>query len=315
MDFIEWMHETHRMAEQPVKAAMAAAEQGNARACAPAAKEAALLYLRRFLDAVGDREAATGDSIACLLDAAAGHDRYFDRLQAEARRLDAAAESRASPEDIVDALKEIRFMAMARAGAASGFSVDSGGYDPRLKLLVQHATTVERAVSIFAHGRLYSFNQCVRRGLLSGEPIGAKYLLDPRRCADFVGVMAVTNYYASEKVANSQRKGFVDEELAEDYQPSVRLFFRKDVVQSLPGLEDDGLHQFLVRDQLSLDHLLCAVFPSEQAREEALERVQEPGRRERLVARCIVALPECCGDPRDYVRATNEMVVEWLGER
>jgi HEPN domain-containing protein len=313
VDFIAWMHETHRMAEPMLKAALAAAERGDAETCAQASQETAILYLRRYLEVVGDGEAAAGDGVARLLQAAARHDYYFDRLRAEAKLLEAGAESGASAEDIADALKEIRFMAMGRAGKACGFSVASlasGACDPRLKALVTHATTVEGAASIFGEGALYSFNGCVRRGLLSGEPIGAKYLLDPRRCGDFVGFGIVNNYHAGEKVANSQRKGWVDEALEEDYQPSVRLFFHWVEIEGLPGFDNDGMHEFMVRDQVSLDHLVCAVFPSAEARDEALARVREPERREWLAVRCLAAPPECCGAPQDYVRVTNEMVAE-----
>jgi len=314
VDFIAWMHETSRLAGDEVEATLRAAQIGDISACAVHAKPAATIFLRRYLEAVG--ASRSGQDVVSLLEAAARCDRYFGRLRAEAALLDAGTGSGADAEGIAEALKEVRFMAMGRAGAALGFSVDSlapGRCDPRLKTLVTHATTADRAVSIFAHSALYSFRQCLRMGLLSGEPIGAKYLLDPRRLADFVGFGPVNNYHAGEKVANSQRKGLVDEELTEDYQPSVRLFFRRTEIESLPGFDDDGLHHFMVRDQVGLDLLVCAVFPSQRARDEALAGMRQLERRERYAPRCLVAPPACCGSPQDYVRVTNEMVAASLG--
>jgi len=40
----------------------------------------------------------------------------------------------------------------------------------------------------------------------------------------------------------------------------------------------------------------------------ALAAASEPEQREWLAARCLVAPVECCGDPRSYVLATNELV-------
>jgi len=313
MDFVDWMHETHRIADQPLRAALAAAEQGDAEACASAARETALFYLRRYLEVVGDEEAAAGDSVACLLEAAARHDPYFERLRAEGELLDAGSGSGASTDDFVDALKEIRFLAMARAGKARGFSIEPDESDPRLDKLLTHSTPVDRACSIFAQGAIVSFNRCAQLGMLSGLPVGAKAWHNPRRLLDFVMFHIPDNRYcAGEKVANSQRKGWVDEALEDDYQPSVRLFFRRAEIETLPGFDDDGLHQFMVRDEVSLDLIVCAVFPSQQAREEALARVREPERRERLAARCLIAPPDSCADPQSYVRATNEMVAKFL---
>ncbi len=299
------------MAEPMLKAALAAAERGDAETCAQASQETAILYLRRYLEVVGDEEATAGDGVARLLQAAARHDCYFERLRAEAKLLEAGAESKASAEDIADALKEIRFMAMGRAGKACGFETLPDEPNPVLSGLLTHSTPVDRACSIFAHGALFSFNQCVHMGLLSGEPIGARYLLDPRRCADFVGFGVPENrYFAGEKVSHSQRKGIVDEAMEDDYEPGVRLFFHRVEIEGLPGFDSDGMHEFMVRDQVSLDHLVCAVFPSAEARDEALARVREPERREWLAVRCLAAPPECCGAPQDYVRVTNEMVAE-----
>ena len=75
------------------------------------------------------------------------------------------------------------------------------------------------------------------------------------------------------------------------------------------------MHSFMVRDKVSLDHLLCAVFPDEQARDEALARVREPAQRKRLAALCLVAPPECRATPQDYVRVTNDMVADFVSER
>jgi len=311
MDFIEWMRETHRLADQLVRAALQAAERADVPACADAARRAAIILLRRYLEAFGGD--ASGCDAVSLLEAAAQRDHYFSRIRAQAALLDAGWESGAAAEDIVDALKEIRFYAGHRAGRAMGFAVRPADRDPRLEPLVTHCTTVDRALSIFAHGALYSFNQCARRGLVSGPAIGVQFLLDPRRCTEFVifGFPDHT-YYAGEKVANSQRKGIVDEDLTEDYQPSVRLFFREAELRALPGHEDDGCHFLMVRDQVSLDLMVCAVLPNEQARHQALERVKEPQRRRCLAARCLVAPPECRGDPESYVRVTNEMVMASL---
>lgn len=317
MDFIAWMHETNALAGPALEAALAAAASDDIPLCASAAREAALSYLRRYLEIVGDAEGATGDSVAGLLEAAAGHDRYFRRLRSEAALLDAGPESAGAADDVIEAVKEIRFMAMGRGGAALGFSVESladGECDPSLKALVSHATTVERAAGIFSAHAVYSFNRCRVLGLLSGEPIGTRHLLDPRRCADFVGFSSVSNYHAGEKVANSQRKGVVDEELTDDYQPSARLFFRRTEIEGLPGFDNDGMHQFLVRDQVGLDLLVCAVFPNERTRDVALARVQEPERRKWLATLCLVASAVCCAGPQNYVRVTNEMVARFMSE-
>jgi hypothetical protein len=312
MDFIDWMHETHRMADAPLKAALAAAERGDAASCGEAAWRAAVVYLRRYLGVVGDEEAGAGDGVARLLEAAARHDHYFERVRAEAALLDGPRERGTGVEDLVNAMKEIRYLAMARAGKVCGFSVLPEEPHPVLMTLLTHSTPVARACSIFAAGALLSFNKCKRRGVLSGEPLGSgSYILDPRRLADFVLLGHPENKHsAGEKVSHSQRKGIVDEAMEDDYQPGVRLFFHRREIEGLPGLDSDGMHEFMVRDQVSLDHLVCAVFPSEQARDEALARVKEPARREWLAARCLAAPPECCRDPQSYVRATNEMVAE-----
>lgn len=313
MDFIDWMHETHRMAGQLLQAVLVTAEADDREACARAAREAALFYLRRYLEAAGDQTETADESVACLLEAAVRHDHYFGRLRAEAHLLDVGVQSTASAEDIADALMEIRFLAVGRAANVCGHPTTFREPLPHLAWLAVHATTVERAAGIFAEHALYSFNECLRRGLLSGEPIGVRYLHDPRRCADFVGFGIVNNYHAGEKVANSQRKGWLDEGLEEDYQPSVRLFFPRAEIESLPGFDSDGLHQFLVRDQVSLDLMVCAVFPTADAKDAALGQVATPERRARLTACCLVAPPECCGDPESYTTVTNELVTEQAG--
>ena len=184
-----------------------------------------------------------------------------------------------------------------------------------MTLCITHSTPVDRACSIFEEGALLCFNECKRRGLISGQPLGVLYLNDPNRCTNFVMFGVPENkYYAGEKVAHSQRKGVIDEVMEDDYQPGVRLFFLKEVVQKLPGFDDDGMHSFMVRDKVSLYHLLCAVFPSEQARAEALTRVRETKRREWLATLCLVAPAECCATPQNYVWVTNEMVADFVSE-
>jgi hypothetical protein len=111
-------------------------------------------------------------------------------------------------------------------------------------------------------------------------------------------------------VQNSQRKGYADEAMEEDYQPGARLFFRRDALESLPGHDDDGSHLVMIRDEVSLDLMVCAVFPSADAMDLALAQVTEPGRHTKLVARCMTAPPECCCNPRSYVTTTNAMVAE-----
>jgi len=313
MDFPEWMRETHCLADGHLNAALAAAECRDSPVCAAAARSAAVILLRRYLEAV-HCQLQVPDCVSSLLEIASAHDAHFARLRSEAALLDAGARSGASPDDIADALKEIRFFAGHCAGRAMGFAVRPAEPDPRLDPFVTHCTTADRACSIFAQGALYSFNQCLRWGLLTGPAVGVKYLLDPRRCMDFVifGFPDHT-YLSGEKVANSQRKGVVDEELTEDYQPSVRLFFREAELRALPGHDDDGCHFLMVRDEVQFGLMVCAVFPSEGAREQALATVVEPERLEGMAARCLVAPTECCGDPRSYVEATNEMVAEGFG--
>jgi len=312
---IEWMRETGRQAGPSVDAALSAAEAGDARACAQASHAASLIFMRRFLEAAQCVEES--DDLSQLVSVAAPLDHYFERVKHASELLQAtrlgtrAAES----EGILDALKEIRLLAGHRAGEARGFPKHSPGYGPPISGFVVHSTTAERAVSIFAHGALYSFAECVRRGLLAGEPPGVKYLLDPRRCTECV-IFGSSDpiHYAGEKVANAHRKGWLDEGLEDDYQPSVRLFFRESDLEALPGYEDDGCHILMVRDRVSLQHLTFAVFPDAATRDAALAAMPEEEGRKALESRCLVAAPEYCAEPRSYVRATNEMVLRSIEE-
>jgi len=310
-----WHRETERRAKEPFEEALAAGKEGEAATCAEAARRASLIYLQRYLDAVGIEEGRDLDRVSALLEVASGHDPYFARLREQAARLDAAGEGRVEVgcEELVEAAKEVRMLAGARAGRALGFRVQASDADPRLQEFVVHSTTEARARSIFEQGALYSFNRCVEKGLLSGEPLGVGHLLDPRRVLDFVifGI-AEHKYYAGEKVANAHRKGWIDEDLGEDYQPSVRLFFRREELEALPGYVDDGVHVLMVRNEVPLGRLACAVFPSAAAREAALGAA-EARSRERLADRCLVASAECCGEPMAYVNGTNELVSEWVG--
>ncbi len=309
-DIVAWLRETGRRSGPLLDAALSAAEAGDARACAQASHAASLVFMRRFFEAVGCAEES--DNLSELVSRAASVDHYFERVRDAAGLLQAAklGEGAAECEGILDALKEIRLLSGERAGTALGFKKHSPEHGPPLSDFVVHSTTVERAVSIFAHGALFSFAECVRRGLLGGEPPGVKHLLDPRRCTEFVIFgNADPIHYAGEKVANAHRKGWIDEGLEEDYEPSVRLFSRSADLQALPGHEDDGCHILMVRDTVSLDHMAWAVFPTAQATEAALCSVADERRRETLARRCLVAPAECCVDPRSYVRGTNEVVV------
>ncbi len=312
-EWLRWHRETERHAKEPFDSALAAGKAGEAASCAESARRSALIYLERYLDAVGIEEGRGLGSVSALLEVAGEHDPYFARLRGEAALLDAAGEGRAEAgcEELAEAAKEVRMLAGARAGRALGFRVKASDAHPLLEAFVVHSTTEERARSIFAHGALYSFNRCCGKKLLSGEPVGVGYLLDPRRMMDFVVFgIAEHKYYAGEKVANSQRKGWIDEELAEDYQPSVRLFFRREDLERLAGYEDDGVHVLLVRDEVSMDLLACAAFPSEAALAASLQAVEDERRREWLRERCLAAPAECCREPMAYVKGTNELVAE-----
>jgi hypothetical protein len=318
-EWLRWHRETERRAKEPFEETLAAGKKGDAARCAEAARRASLIYLERYLDAVEVEEGRELDRVSALLAVAEEHDPHFARLRGEAALLDAAGEGRveAGCEELVEATKEVRMLAGARAGRALGFRVQASDAHPRLQGFVVHSTTEARAKGIFEQRALYSFNRCAEKGLLSGEPVGVRHLLDPRRMMDFVifGV-AEHKYYAGEKVANSQRKGWVDEALAEDYRPSVRLFFRREELEGLAGYEDDGVHVLLVRDEVTLDLLAYAVFPSEAALDASLEAVEEDGQREWLRERCLVAPAECCGKPMAYVKGTNELVARRaVGER
>ncbi len=313
MDFTHWQRETGRLAREPLETALAAARKGDGEACAQAARNAARVFLRRYLEAIAPDCETKCHSIASLLEEAAARDAFFARLRAEARSLDTGA---GAPEDIVDALKEIRLLAGHRAGRALGFSVESDDLDSALKRLVVHSTTAERARSVFAWGALFSFNECVRRGLLSGSPPGVEHLLDPRRCADFVIFgTCEPRYYPGEKVANAHRKGWIDEGLEEDYQPSVRLFFPRQRLMTLTGYEDDGCHLLMIRDRVPLDHLACAAFASEQERSAALAGVPQAERRKALAGRTLAAPRGCCTRPEAYVKTTNDLVKAAIASR
>jgi len=314
--FLAWLGETDRRAKAPLEAALAAAREGDSARCAAEARAAAAAYLEGYLAAVGE-EGTGGGCVTDLLEAAIKHDRYFERVRGEAQLLEAGGGAGADCEGIVEAMKDVRMLSWARAGHAMGFLVYLNKADPRLREFVVHSTTEERARSIFAHGALYSFSRCVEKGLLMGAPLGVEGLLDPRRLTDYVifGI-AERASYGGEMVANSQRKGRVDEALAEDYQPSVRLFFRREELEGLAGYEDDGVHVLLVRDEVGLDLLAYAVFPNEAALGASLGAVEEGERRERLRERCLVASAECCGKPMVYVKGTNELVAKRaVGER
>ena len=308
--FLEWLEETERQAKGPLEAARAAAREGDASRCAAEARAAAVAYLEGYLAAVQE-EGTGGGCVTELLEAAIRHDRYFERVRGEAELLEAGGAAGADCGAIVEALKDVRMLSWARAGHAMGFLVYLNKADPRLRAFVVHSTTEERARSIFTHGALYSFNRCVEKGLLTGAPLGVEGLLDPRRLTDYVifGI-AERRSYGGEMVANSQRKGRVDEALEEDYRPSVRLFFGREDLEGLAGYEDDGVHGLMVRDEVALDLLAYAVFPREAALESALEAVREEGRRERLRERCLVAPAECCDKPMAYVKGTNELVAK-----
>jgi len=311
-----WHSETERRAKEPFEEALAAGKEGEAATCAEAARRASLIYLQRYLDAVEIEEGRDLDRVSALLEVAAEHDPHFARLREQAARLDAAGEGRVEVgcEELVEAAREVRMLAGARAGRALGFRVQASDADPRLQAFVVHSTTEARARSIFEQGALYSFNRCAEKGLLSGEPLGVGHLLDPRRLMDFVifGI-AEHKYYAGEKVANAHRKGWIDEDLGEDYQPSVRLFFRREELEALPGYVDDGVHVLMVRGEVPLGRLAWAVFPRAAAREAALEAAEAKSR-ERLADRCLVAPAACCGEPMAYVKGTNELVAEWVGD-
>jgi len=307
-DAMGWLRETNRQAAELLDAALSAGPAGDTRACGQAAYGAALVFVRRFLEAA-ERIRGGGDLVELVARAAAA-DPYFGQVRGAAQLLASAAsgDAPADCEQIVDAVKEIRLLSGERAGTALGFKKDSPEHGPPLSDYVVHSTTVERAASIFAQGALYSFAECVRRGLLSGEPPGVKHLLDPRRCTECV-IFGSSDpvHYAGEKVANAHRKGWIDEGLEEDYQPSVRLFFPASELKSLPGYQDDGCHILMVRDMVSLEHLAFAVFPTAGAQEAALRTVADEGRRSTLGCRRLIAPAECCSDPRSYVRGTNAL--------
>jgi hypothetical protein len=282
-------------------------------ACAAAAYAAAVVFTQAFLQATGALRGPDSSDLMPLIQAATAEDEWFGRVRGEAALLASAAleQKPIECEDVIDAMKEIRLLSQARAGALLGFSNQPPERDPVLAQFVVHSTATQRAGSILEHGALYSFNQCVVRGLVPGPALWVRHLLDPKRCLDFVLFhLPDHRFHAGEKVANSHRKGRVDEELTEDYQPSVRLFFARRDLRQLPTWEEDGVHEAMVRDTVSLGLLCYAVFPGEQSLRAALTRVADDARARSLRQRSAVAPAESGGDPKGYVRATNQLVVE-----
>lgn len=309
MDWREWVQETARVAKPPLDRALAAAEAGDGAACAAAAREAARLYLTAFLGACGFRNFASDDIMAAFTEVCA-YDRYVARLRPEVTRL-AGGPASDDCEAALEALKEVRLICMGRGGIVLGASMELPDADPLLAAFLVHSTTQERACRIFARGRLLSYNRCRGEGLISEPPPGVVHLLDPRRCLDYVMFgLAAHAYYAGEKVANAHRKGWIDESLEEDYQPSVRLFFRSDELRALPGYEDDGVFRLMVRDEVPLSRLAWAAFPGNEVRDAALASVAEAAARAALQPRCLVAPAEAIHSPRAYVAATNALVVQ-----
>ncbi len=263
-------------------------------------------------------EEAGGDDVLCLVRRAGTRDRWFARVLPEAGLLargwrpgDATG---CGP--FLEAMREIRLLAGARTEALLGFSSQPRETHPILAQFVVHSTTLERACSIFQHAAVYSFNQRVVRGLLRGPALGVRHLLDPKRWLDSVMFhLPDHRFHAGEKVANSQRRGRVDEGLSEDYQPGARLFFRRDRLCELPGQEEDGVHKLIVRSQVRLELLAYAVFPDAGVMQAALGAVAEEERRARLRARCLVVPAEPVRDPETYVRTTNRLVLDLEGRR
>ncbi len=309
----EWRARTDAATRSLIEEALQASEAADGARCAAAAHGVAAAYLAAFLEVAGGPIPAPAGGLTAMAQAASDADTWFARLRHHTALLDQtrSAVHRHHCEQIIDAMKEIRLLSQARAGALLGFSNEPPERDPVLAQFVVHSTTSERAGSILEQGTLYSFNQCVVRGLLSGPPVGVKYLLDPRRCLDFVLFhLPDHRFHAGEKVANSHRKGRLDEDLTEDYQPSVRLFFVRDRLRQLPGYEEDGVHETMVRDTVSLELLSYAVFPDHTSRRAALRRVQRMPTAPSLERRSVVAPADCQGDPQAYVRETNHLIIE-----
>ncbi len=309
----DWRARTDAAARFLLDEALRAGESSDAIACAAAAYGAAAAFTRGFLQAADAQRDLESADLRALVEAAAAEDAWFARLRGDAALLTWAAPEHKPIEcdHILDAMKEIRLVSQARAGALLGFSNQPPERDPVLAQFVVHSTTTQRACSILEHGALYSFNQCVVRGLLSGPALGVGYLLEPRRCLDFVMFhLPDHRFYAGEKVANSHRKGQIDEALTEDYQPSVRLFFRREQLRELPGHEEDGVHEMMVKDAVSLDLLSYALFPEERSLHAALTGVPDAAHARRLRERCAAAPAHCRGDPETYVRMTNQLVID-----
>lgn len=309
----EWRARTEAATRPLIDEALQAAEAADCGRCAAAAHAVAAAYLVAFLRAAACPVPAPAGGLTPLTEAALAADSWFARLREHTALLDGArtAPRRHDCEHILDAMKEIRLLSQARAGALLGFSNQPPKRDPVLAHFVVHSTTRERAGSILEQGALYGFNQCLLRGLLSGPALWVRQLLDPRRCLDFVLFhLPDHRFHAGEKVANSHRKGRVDEDLTEDYQPSVRLFFLRDRLRQLPGYEEDGVHEMMVRDTVSLELLSYAVFPDDNSRRAALKRVQPASAVPSLAERSLVAAADRRGGPEAYVSAANQLVID-----
>ncbi len=304
-------------ARQSTEKALAAGHEEDAEACLSSARAAAAEFLHVFLR-FREADGPAGHDVIALVDAAAEQDHYFERLRPEAGLLMTADENAGSLacEDIIDALREIRMLAHMRAAEHWSKAGALSDLPPLLEGLVLHATTVERAISIFREGALLSHRGCVERGLLSGKPVGHLFLLDPRRWQDYVHFGSCdATFFAGEKVANSHRKGFVDEALEEDYQPSVRFLFARAELEAHPKHADDGCHVLMIRDEVSLQDATCVVFPTDEAKQAALAVVDDDALRAKLCSRSLVTPPECTTSPGDYAEGSNRVVVGWLEGR
>jgi hypothetical protein len=298
---------------QQFEAAREAARAGDAVTSLRIARATAAARLRTYLEAAGVSYQVAGDDVVSLLEAAAAREAYFGRLRPEARVLVAPEREATDCDAIIEALKEIRMLADCRTGLITGPAPTLVELAPGLEDFVVHSTTSDRARGVFGQGALYSHNRCRQRGLLDGSSIGVELLGDPLRWLDLV-TFSIPNGISGEIVANSQRKGTIDCELTDDYQPSVRLFFRRRTLEALPGHDDDGIHSLMVKDEVSLDHLAYAVFPDPAARDAALAAVADAGRREALRPRCLVAPADAGAIPAAYVSATNTLVAERVCE-
>jgi hypothetical protein len=147
---------------------VAAGRAGDTATCVAAARQAATILTCAFLEVAG--EEAGDDDVLCLVRRAGARDRWFARVLPEAGLLARGwrPEDVTGCEPFLEAMREIRLLAGARTGALLGFSNQPRETHPILAQFVVHSTTLERACSIFQHAAVYSFNQCVVRGLLCG---------------------------------------------------------------------------------------------------------------------------------------------------